>query len=110
MVASIESNSAQFGLALAPFAVLLFNPGKMSDRELGQRLQVVFHLLDVALDTANVFVGLETVELGDALDLDFGQADDILLGHFTAQAGFERIEPFVDRLQDTSHVVHSSIS
>ena len=73
----------------------------MSDRELGQRLQVVFHLLDVALDTANVFVGLETVELGDALDLDFGQADDILLGHFTAQAGFERIEPFVDRLQDT---------
>ena len=58
--------------ALTARAIGFLEPLEMSDGEAGELLEVFLNCLDVFFQAANVFVGFEAVELGDALDLDFG--------------------------------------
>ena len=90
----------ELGAALAALSVALLDSFIPLDGVGGEALEVLFRLGDLVLESAEVFVGLEGVELGDALDTDFGEADDVLLGDFTAEETEVGAQPGPDFLDD----------
>ena len=65
-------------------------------RHFGHVGQLLVNLLNLRLDAGNEFIGLVLGELGNALHLDFEQAQDIVLGYLADHLRIERREPLID--------------
>ena len=65
------------------------------------RLRRFFSVSSMVFSSDSDFlVGLEGVELGDALDLDLGEADDVVLGDLALEEFLEGLQAVVDGLDD----------
>ena len=67
--------------------------------------QLEVDFLDVFLDAGNVLVRLVLVELQDAGHLDFHEAEDVFLRHFTHEHRIERSQAFVDVFASGIHAL-----
>ena len=90
----------QYSLTLAAFAVFLLQFSKPFDGVFGEVFEVLLRCLDVVFERLDLLVSLERVELGDTLDLDFEQAEDVVLRDFTLKKFLIRLETFVDGCDD----------
>jgi hypothetical protein len=76
-------------VALAVFFLEHLEPRDGVAREI---LEVRLRLLDAVFDLLERLVGLEAVVGGDALDADFGEARDVLVGDLAAEVFEKRLQ------------------
>ena len=88
----------ELGLTLAAFAVFLLQFLEPLDGVFGEVFEVLLGLGDGIFEGLDLFVGFEAVELGDALDLDFEQAEDVVLRDLALEKFFVGLEAGIDGL------------
>ncbi len=84
------SKAANFGLALAAFAVFAQQVFKVINGIFGQVRQVVFGLLEFGVGFGYFLVCFKGIELGNSFDADLGEANDVVFRYITQQLDFFR--------------------
>lgn len=87
---------SELGLTLAACAVFLLQVGEPLDRVFGEVFKVLLGRCDVVFEPFDQLVGFEGVELGDALDLDFKQAKNVVLRDLALEEFLVGLEAFID--------------
>ena len=88
--------AANLGEARVVLAVFVLNEAEPVGRHLDHVGQVAVDLSHLLLHAGDSLVGFVLVELGDALHLDFKQAQDVVLRHLTHELRVEGCQSLVD--------------
>ena len=88
----------QLGLTFAAFAVFLDQLFEPPDGVFGKLLEVALRFLDGLFEAFDQFVGTNRVELGNALNLNFEQTQNVVAGDFAFKDFFVGLESDIDGL------------
>ena len=92
--------AGDFGASLPSLAVLFLELAEVADGILGELGKVFLDFLDLVLDGLDLLVGPKGIVLGDALDSDFKQAEDVVLRDLPPEKLLVGLEALVDGRDD----------